>query len=431
MFVRQPYPRLTVDPTLGARLNQILIEYQLLANGNPNIMRELIPASEIWRFFIDGQRQAKDSWLGFEKKEPGYLKGMHRAFQMLYEPGAVLSLDFIKSLHKMATREVNNTNYTIEYKTAEKGEFRENRDGVLEIIKFKTTMNFTKKGLVEFFNANHSNLAICFLFAYLLPSSNGLADFYLTPVCLSVIREYVSACIVQGEEINFIPLIQRISLFFNAHVAESILTANDTDKAIFCRIMHAIGVTKNNEELADCLYCLLSDSKFPNYVRITVCSKQPEPMRQTLNNEIQTHIDRLKYSLKFYVEPLDKLTSILFFIQSCEQTHAFRDANCRTFCMLVFLFLMKENGFPLPILRDPNRFDMFDVSRLLTEVLAGFENTFQLIKQGSVFRATTERSLKRATHNQYHYFRECIDIESNNRQEQKNKRQRPACNGSD
>ena len=31
------------------------------------------PKSEYWRFFIDGILQKEDGWIGFDKREPGYL----------------------------------------------------------------------------------------------------------------------------------------------------------------------------------------------------------------------------------------------------------------------------------------------------------------------------------------------------------------------
>lgn len=46
--------QLNTKPNLAS----ILAEYQAMAKTSPDILRQKMPAQEIWRFYIDGNRQA-------------------------------------------------------------------------------------------------------------------------------------------------------------------------------------------------------------------------------------------------------------------------------------------------------------------------------------------------------------------------------------
>ncbi len=424
MFAHQPFPKIEVKPELHDRLNRILTQYQALANSDPQQLRKLIPPTELWRFFIDGIMQKKESWLGFEGREAGYLKGMYTAFQSLFDSSAELNVDLIKQLHRHAIKRVKKTNYSQERSLDEIGEFRDNhREGAFYVVKYKERKNFTKAGLLQFLNEHHSEINFSIQFYFLNEKSTVNFDFPLTDACLESIRQHVTSRLQAQKPIQFTDAYNALRLYIDSTVRQSFLNTHSCFHSRFTEIIHAIGLTRNNEELADCLHCILSSPRYHTAFAMLIVSTQPRPVRQILNHEIQARIDRYKYSLTHYTNPMDKLIATLYFIQSCEQIHAFRDANCRTLCMLLFPFLLKNNGFPIALMKDPNRFDVFDTLSLLHEVLNGMENTFQLIETGQVFNVTTDGILRKAKRSQVKYFQTCANIEESNRA-QPAKRQR-------
>src|SRR5262249_3978546 len=66
-----------------------------------------------------------------------------------------------------------------------------------------------------------------------------------------------------------------------------------------------------------------------------------------------------------------KLKAIASYIQKLEVLHPFEDANCRTFVILLLNKLLIENGFSSVILINPNQFDGFSNSQLVTAIKNG------------------------------------------------------------
>lgn len=102
----------TRKPKQCERLAIILSDYQLLANKNATTLRQLTPAKEIWRFFVEGVDQ-KSSISISSREIPGYLIAMYHTFNLALTRQKKLSLDFIFELHQTAMNTVKNTNYEL------------------------------------------------------------------------------------------------------------------------------------------------------------------------------------------------------------------------------------------------------------------------------------------------------------------------------
>lgn len=134
-------------------LKSIITRFQKSYNYDPHKLRNAIPASEVWRFFIEDYKQKGRGWMDFEEKgEKGYLLSLMNGFHQIFDTSKELTVDFIKKLHLKATLQVKDTNYddlTFMLFNTRKGEFRK-----IEASRFGfglTTKNASLDGIKEFF----------------------------------------------------------------------------------------------------------------------------------------------------------------------------------------------------------------------------------------------------------------------------------------
>ena len=113
-----------------------------------------------------------------------------------------------------------------------------------------------------------------------------------------------------------------------------------------------------------------------------------------------------------------KLFIIIDFIQAAERIHPFLDANCRTLCMLSLYNLLKDNGFPIPIPDDANKFDGHARNELFLEVIKWMKNTFTLIKEHQLNNVKTDEVIQYlhsksndTFKNAIQYFDEVVEVE--------------------
>ena len=108
---------------------------------------DTFPRSEIWRMFIDAEKQRKENgWLDFEAREPGYIQAMLTGWDVMVESlNEPVSISLIKKLHAACSNNVNDLN-----DGCIPGSFRDNQnsgvgleygenasvDGILEIMQF-------------------------------------------------------------------------------------------------------------------------------------------------------------------------------------------------------------------------------------------------------------------------------------------------------
>jgi len=413
MFRKRKIPNLDVDANLIKRLNMVMEEYQQLAYCDPVILRLLIPAHEVWRFFIDGVVQKQETWLDFEVREEGYLKALYKAFQEIFDHSLELDVNLVRRLHRLATSNVNGTNYADYDETNEIGNFRDDYKytGGYYLNANSRFVNVTVEGLVELFNANHSQISLTLQFYNKSCATTTFEDFILDSQCVRAIRKYVVANNNQNTKYDTDEIIFHLHEYFSHYIRNQVPYFPDDIKRRFADIIIEIGLTRNDKELAEVMVKIIRNKTKYDDFRILVVSIQPEPVQDVLAAEITVRINTFKRLVSTANTPLEKLSAIVYFIQSCEQLHAFSDGNCRTFCMLMFSFLLIRHGLPLAILNDPNRFDAFSHNQLLQEAVTGMENTFRLIKDGKLFGVTTEQARQRAEDDELDYFEECVEIE--------------------
>ena len=82
------------------------------------------------------------------------------------------------------------------------------------------------------------------------------------------------------------------------------------------------------------------------------------------------------------------LTPIAKLVRSLESGHFFPDANCRTVCVLLLNLLLRNHGFIPCMLKDPNRFDAYGLTELVSEIQRGMEKTCKVLDPSSVDQFT-------------------------------------------
>ncbi len=63
-------------------------------------------SESFWKLLIDGNRQASDGPLGFDEKEPGYLRGMMKGLDFICKDTSTLSVGYLSKLHDYCTEPV-------------------------------------------------------------------------------------------------------------------------------------------------------------------------------------------------------------------------------------------------------------------------------------------------------------------------------------
>lgn len=116
--------------------------------------------------------------------------------------------------------------------------------------------------------------------------------------------------------------------------------------------------------------------------------------------EVQKIMDEFNKEIKLVLTDDDKLTCIVRHVQHLNQLHPFLDGNIRT-CYILLNKLLRDYGFPLTILLNPNRLDCCSLKHLVGQVKQGQIFFQQLLqhKEGDLILVTEEsiEMLKRIT----------------------------------
>jgi hypothetical protein len=132
--------------------------------------------------------------------------------------------------------------------------------------------------------------------------------------------------------------------------------------------------------------------------------------KELIEEKLTELINQYNSKITTINDPLQKLDTILNFIQSCEQLHPFFDGNTRVFSMLLLNKLLMQNGLPPAVLYNPNRSTGYTIEELRNEVLDGMENTFNLIQNHTLYNVTTDEILKRLSQAEINYFNKTVSI---------------------
>lgn len=392
------------------RLESLQAKYAILASTNPNQLRSLIPLQEIWRFFVDGERQCVNipaliqcfspncgpfryhslnqakaakliindtvferviqylcltpqdldnitiiellsynfGWFFFERSEPGYLKSLYMAFDLLFRKQKKLNLDFICTLHRMATTQTQNMRYDQSKNTNLRGETRNSKT---PMIGFRIQANTaSRQGLTEFFKRAEQ-------YPWL---SIGINQ----EICLRDLKDRM-----RYSELNV-----KVDKF---RLGQPVL-------------YKALTESRNYAELGSAIMdCITQGVHIQCISRFSAGHVAIELRKHALS-----FIERFNKTIIRNISPLEKLRAIVRLVQDLEQLHMFDDGNCRTLCMLLLNHLLINHDFPLCILQNPNGFDALSEDELIEQVIAGMENTFILIRKGKLFDVDTSNLIK-------------------------------------
>ncbi len=361
------------------RLKNILKQYDDLAAHDPDVLRLLIPAEELWRFFVDGPDQL-DGWHAYEGRESGYLSALYCAFNVIFDVKRGLSNAFIKHLHYLACSNVSSTNYAkYGYEDSRIDEYRLDGDAVTFRLVNGDKSNYSMAGIHELLAAEQS-----------FRSEQSIQISFVSSVSSS--RILLAGC--------------RDVLKLNSKTIESVrmdlkrwydILAARPDR-ISPDNLHLLKKTTDSKSLlslAGCITELIKSQEGVNTAFKLIYTSEQQDTLLTLNSMMATFIGKFERSVVGTTNKFLKLRAIVSFIKRAEQLHPFLDANCRTLCMLLLNHLLIKHGFPLAILPDPNRFDMCSVDELVEDVMKGMENTFDLIASRKLFGVKTDEIVDR------------------------------------
>jgi hypothetical protein len=367
------------------RLQRILAQYDEQFERDPVALSSLlIKEQEIWRLFVDGLRQ-HESWLPFEKEEPGYLAAMYSAYPLILSKADV-TLDFIKQLHKTALTNVSNTKY--EGCSSAIGEVRTQQkpNSIFGVF----VQNTSREGLREYFaNRCKEEQYLSIAIRVNVHDQSELVGFSLQDKSVRAFR-VISGELTREEE----PGKDKLVLIFSAlgqlsdPIYQHFKNLPDNIKQQFINFIKDVSLTKTDDDFIELVVNAYSNPT--NLLSFYFCSKQSEKTHETLTDRMNRFIVDFYSKMQTLHDPLEKLDNIIFFIRRCEQLHPFSDGNCRVFCMLLLNHLLIQYGFPLVILEDPNRFDGFSLYELRQEVLKGMENTFFLLNNKRLYGVSTK-----------------------------------------
>ncbi|HRE32421.1 MAG TPA: hypothetical protein PLD88_10645, partial [Candidatus Berkiella sp.] len=295
----------------------------------------------------------KDSWVGFEKREPGYLQGMQDAWlMMLKEIGSPITSDMLLHYHGIATHPVTIENLT----SASKGQWR-TQDVYINLIK-------------------NSNATIDGIFALLNRLEAGDENFVLARGNLTVSDE------MELEEYDL----------FNSYTFKRLYQ----EQLDYCVRRHGLDPEKHGSN--DYVKRRLAEFIFNSYYSFrtqhqsvyqisseddaAIVEHKVTASLEFLMHQKSEHILHRYHKLMMFCHDSDqRLRIIIEAIQQLEQLHPFKDANCRLFVMIMLNKLLIENGFPPCMLHDPNCFDAFAMNELTVEIINGMR-VFQECAQG-------------------------------------------------
>lgn len=398
--------------TLKTKLKKLAKEYQLVANQDLDTLRLAIPPQEIWRFFVDGYRQAQDIELdGFF--DLGVLNHPIRANYYNFSLDKIQYTQAVTSDWHRLMKHLH-----IDEQSA-------------ELITVKELLQFNKgwflcerreKGCLKaFYRAfhvifeSHQSLDLPFILRLHRLVTAGVENTNYAKyakdkgVRTGAIRNNSKQHMVFGltssntSKEGLFELLQQD----DTYIKYDIITRKQPDPVFF----EKIGRARNARQGASYYYDFVTKE---NSVSLLFAST--ETSYELLTKKAKQFIDQYNSTISQSDSLLDKLNAIVTLIQSLEQLHLFNDANCRTLCMLLLNHLLLMNGLPLCIQANPNRFDMCSHQELVQSVIQGMENTFTLLRTGELFKVKTSdliqiAKLPNALGASHDYFDSAVTIE--------------------
>lgn len=130
-YIKQAYS----DERMSGLLSR---HYHLENQGNYDLFYGRLPQTELFRLFVDVDKQKnpkEQGFIGYERREPGCIQGMHDAFEyMMGSLDEPLSIEYIKKIHKIAAENIPpflrfRGWADVEYKSICPGQFKQEESG--------------------------------------------------------------------------------------------------------------------------------------------------------------------------------------------------------------------------------------------------------------------------------------------------------------
>jgi|GEM_PF-1437139 len=452
-------------------LASILAEYKAMAEANPDLLRQKIPADEVWRFYIDGNKQAagrnlqsgpqfqKITSLNIFAMDPRtYTINEYKIIEEKIKPTELKNsylksnLDQFLSDNRWRLTEDELAHFTLmdllhldkawlPFEKTEPGYLKAMYQAHQQLFDFTQTLDVdfikqlrrTATDQVKNLNKEKNT-----------PKESefrgerihfGLTDESATVEGIAAVLKNNNPKIVI--EIGFdgkTPSL-KITQEFLTKLREYYQTQHKLDGFPFadfcegnalqehdarlmerCELIRKLAKTSTNYDVVNYLYQSLNDWKVGYCYQLQIASLDTD-QNNHLTQALEKLVENFNTAIKAAVEAHDKLKLIVAFIQGCEHLHPFADANCRTFCMLLINHLLMKHGFPPAILADPNRFDAYSPAELVEEVIQGMQNTLTLIKEGQLFNVNTDAVANYLAAKPYlkpslDYFKQTVAIET-------------------
>tara|TARA_R110002110_G_C13469647_1_gene720043 strand:+ start:25824 stop:26849 length:1026 start_codon:yes stop_codon:yes gene_type:complete len=290
----------------------------------------------IAQFCIDANKQNKPELDRIEREEPGYLKGVIRAFGvMLDEIDAPLSVELLLKYHLLATETVEMQRLS----PTDKGVFRK------EDVGFWVMDN------------NASEAGILAVLKKMCAGDNKylFARDDIAPVDEIELLEYD---IINSNTIEYY-IRNKIDYFKSRIISQS--DSNIRERALrdIAKFIKKYDYRFRSQQFG--LYAISDDQE-----SITLTETKID-VATLVAEAIQTYHE----SITKAESKNEALDCIIDCVQTLEQIHPFKDANCRVLVSIILNKLLLQNGCPPTMINDLNCFDLFDRDALVKEVVQG------------------------------------------------------------
>lgn len=337
---------------------------------------------QLFRYAMDWNKQlipaeiAVEEW---EAREPNSLEGVMHAYAYLLpliEENKIFCIEDIKTIHTLCMQNVVTTPYNME-KTAKiplAGEVRgfgKWRGGLFGRFAL-TVQTYSEQGLIELLQSHDTGDCHCENFSHI-------------PTDLSEILQHL--------------------------------------KKYGCYEVSGYRAKFSWEDLREITQAFENQAPLSAYeirynLRQALSSSEIESSQLIIDRELarwqHNFIDKLNEVFATFYQELhrahnddEKLTAIVNVVRKLEIMHPFWDGNCRTFCIILLNALLMQNGFAPCLFDDPNKFDGYSISELVTLVKEGIERTDTLCAY--VMSTQSDPSFFSSTH-----LRSTAEVESDN-----------------
>jgi len=331
------------------RVSKMMDEFKTQYKGDPFLLLATIPATEAWRFLIDGQDQKENPYFQslsqYEQTESGYLLTTIKAFVFMLEtaktnPKHEKLIDFSKTLHKKALEGLlNGTNY---HNNCEKPDHAD----------CKVQM---EKEICEFRNDNKTSVNLG------KPTLDGLMQ--ILENIFNDKTPWLQLFLHEDEFRLLKPIIYNSITLKNTHKISDI-------KQIPKLAMEILAKTTNVKD---------KNKKYLS-IRSINDSKSKDEIVKKRNEQAEKLTINFLQQLSLVVSDFEKISCIVEFIKDLEQLHPFADGNGRTFVTLLQNYLLIINKLPPTILYQPNNYEGHSTQDLVNQMLEGMENVLTLAK---------------------------------------------------